>query len=411
MSTTLFLSLSNINQKLTNLLHPLCVSWNISNKKWEYSLHPIKKLFPHIFLLSILWLNLSAVASIFVYTTLYSPSIFPLEKVLIAMLMFGIVVPLIVMEEFLLIFYGSELTLLANWASSVLLNLKLFPPPQYRLNILAVMISEILLAIKPKDKRTDVNIFGLHSGFTFLGSVFGGLFWAIVVVIGDIDPLNFFLHALIPVLGEIPIMFYCNWFTKLLRCLVFMYLIECSILSLTTFTLVGSISVQAAHSSIQYLKQMEVSFPSITLYTDIFVGCCLIKNIFRILNCLFLSGAFFALILATNLTIFGTRFIPGYLFISCPFLVFVLIWCVMLILHFESMVNETTREIIQSWKYQVYTTTKRRYLKLVLKSLKPIAIPVGSVGNVDRAIQMNYMNAYLVYVANTSILFQGILNV
>lgn len=86
-------------------------------------------------------------------------------------------------------------------------------------------------------------------------------------------------------------------------------------------------------------------------------------------------------------------------------------WCSVLIIHFQSLINETAQEILQSWKSQVYTTTKGRYLKLVLKSSRPIAIPVESVGNVDRPIQMNYMNAYLIYVANTSILLQEILTV
>ncbi len=178
-----------------------------------------------------------------------------------------------------------------------------------------------------------------------------------------------------------------------------------------TFTVVIQAAMQDLVCTLTYLENMDLTYPNIMLFKTIFFGKCFLFNMSKWFTCVFLSGSFFLLLLATNLCLYGKNLIPGQFYMILPFVVFTLGWCTVLVLHYGKFPYMSSCKIIERWKTQlaVGLVAKRKYMRLLLKSMPPIAFPVGDIGIVDRDIQINYFDSLLNNMVNTSIIFQDLL--
>ncbi len=63
---------------------------------------------------------------------------------------------------------------------------------------------------------------------------------------------------------------------------------------------------------------------------------------------------------------------------------------------------------MKRWKSQLAlgVVAKSKHIKLIVKSLQPIALPVGEIGIVDGAFEIIYFSAVLTYMVNTSVIFK-----
>ncbi len=86
-------------------------------------------------------------------------------------------------------------------------------------------------------------------------------------------------------------------------------------------------------------------------------------------------------------------------------------WAIGLVLHHGNVPYNSSSKIIERWKTQlaVGLVAKRKYMRLVLRSMRPIAFPVGDIGIVDQDIQINYFDSVLNNMVNTSIIFKDLL--
>ncbi len=128
MASTLFFKTNEIHQRLTYLYHPLCVRWNSSETKWEYSIKGKRKLFPNLFITIFLTGSMCyAVSSVIILSLIYDPGLFSLTQILLQILILG-AFPLVVMIEIFLLLYGKEIVAVVNWGITLVTRLGLTEP-------------------------------------------------------------------------------------------------------------------------------------------------------------------------------------------------------------------------------------------------------------------------------------------
>ncbi len=164
--------------------------------------------------------------------------------------------------------------------------------------------------------------------------------------------------------------------------------------------------VQGLIYSLKFLERGNLTFGNTKIFKQIFVAKCLVFNMLKLFNSIFLSATFFVFLLTTNLTLYGKKFIPGHLYILIPFMATTMLWCTVFLLYYENFTYKSSCRIIKGWKSDLTlgAVVKPKFIKLIVRSLQPIAIPVGDIGLVDTNIEVNYFSAVLTYVVNTSVI-------
>ncbi len=371
-------------------------------QQWKYSIKPTNQFLLHLLTMSILGLHLLATVGLAVYCALYQSELFSLSKLLLISLLLCCILSCNFLQDGILKFYGREMVSVANWSTVFMKQLKIFPLPKYTSNLLIELLFEVKKTI-----RADPNVdkFGIVAAYTFISLIPSVLIVPLAIVISDMDIVFIVFSVAFKVIGP-----YClwlsSWYFEIIRFISYVYIYQCIAVVGPTFTTLFGACFQVLISTLTYLEPADLTHPNIQLLKAIFVTKSLLFHMLKRFNFIFLSVAFFILLITTNLSLYGKEFVPDELYICAPFLVFSLLWATALILHYENFIYELSCQIIERWKSQLAlgTITKAKYTKLVLYSLQPIAVPVGNIGIVDRDIQINYFSTVLTYIVNTSII-------
>lgn len=407
MATTLLVETSNATEALCKIFHPTCVSWNSMLQQWKYSLKPTKKFLLHLLTICIFELHLLLTLGLAVYCELHKSKLFPVSQLLLVSTLISVPLSWLLMEDGFLIFYGSEMVTVGNWATNCIRQLKIFPFPKPHSNLLFELGLEINKALK---SFSNADIFGITSGYTFISTVPAVFLISFAIVISDADLVYIVSFIWFNYL-ELSTNWLGKWFMTSIRYFITLYILQCIAVAIPTFTvLIGAIS-QGWIYGLKYLEYKDLTVPNIGLYKTIFLAKKIVSHMLKWFGCIFLSGSFFILLLTANLSLYGKKYVPQQVYIFQPFLAFSVIWSTALVLHYGYFPYKLTCIIRGKWKNQLAlgTIARPKYIKLILYSLQPIAMPIGNIGIVDRDLQINYFNAVLSYVVNTSIIFKDLL--
>ncbi len=405
MATSLLVSTSNANEALHKIFHPTCVSWNAKTNKWKYSIEPTSKLMLHLATVILLVLTLVTTLGIAFYCELFKLDFLPIANLLLLSAVLTCMLSWVLLEEGFLIFYGREMVSVANWATVFIKQLRIFPFPKNHPNLLPELLIEMLKAIR---SNPQIDIMGIIAGYTYVSVVSSVFVIPFALVISDLDLVFIVLSVFSKTFG-FNISWVGSWCLKCIRYISVLYVVQCFAV-IPAFSVLLEAIGQLMISALSYLKQANLNISCIRLFKTLFIVNRFLFYMLKWFYSVFLTGSFFLLLITTNLCMHGKKFIPGQLYAILPYLAFTSWWVTALLLHFGNFFNKTTSEIIEKWRCElaIGLSVRPKYIILLIKSLRPIAVPVGDIGIVDRDIQINYFSAVLDYVVNTSIIFKDL---
>ncbi len=293
---------------------------------------------------------------------------------------------------------------IANWATACIKKLRVFPPPKRHSNILKELCIEIQ---KFTGTKSEIDFFGMAAGYTCVCSRLGICIFSFAVVASDMD-ISYIVMISFCTVFELYSSWLHWWSLYFIRYFVLFEVSQCVAVVAPTFTVVSCAIVQGLIYSLIFLDRANLTYTNTKIFKQIFVAKCLVFNMLKLFNSIFLSVTFFVFLLTTNLSFYGKKFIPWHLYILIPFTASIMLWCTVFLLYYENFTFKSSCRIIKRWKSELTlgAVVKPKYIKLIVKSLQPIAVPVGNVGIVDRDLQVNYFSAVLTYVVNTSVIFK-----
>lgn len=404
MASTLFFKTNQLNQSLTCVFHPLCVGWNNSKKTWEYSIKDKRKLFPHLFLTLFVTSSMCyAVGGLVVLALIYDPTLFSTNQILLQVLLLGSY-PLVVVVEMLLLFYGREIVAVINWGITLVTRLRLTEPIMKNTNFFAAFHKEISKITSP-NRQIDwcAIIASCYASFQFVLSVS----LPVGTAYGDNDHIYVILRGISsekllngPHLNHL-------LFFKIFRYLGLIYVYQCNIFTFSVWINIIMSFLQVLVKTVFYLNRMQVSYDHIKMYRQVRICIYLNYTLFKVLLGTFLSLSFFIIIFSLNLSIFGWSFLPLKVYIMAPIMTLLFLMFLIFSLNIGSFLFEITSKTLNKWKREVNKGYRANFLKRVLKSMRPIALPVGDVGIIDRDIKVNYIDTLMVGIVNVLIVCQN----
>lgn len=182
-----------------------------------------------------------------------------------------------------------------------------------------------------------------------------------------------------------------------------LYLVQCSVFTVTTSLILCTNMLQSVHAIVSYMLSYSktVDLKIVKLYKEFYIAVELMNSLHRILTGVFLFVAFFVLLLSINLTFLGWNVLPANVYFIAPLITVILVVFVMVLFNVDGFVFEATGKITFRWRG---SSNQSLYMRKVLKSLRCASIPVGDIGIVDRSIKMNYMQALINYAVDLLIL-------
>lgn len=402
MASTLFFQTNQINEHLTLLYHPLCIRWNQPQQKWEYSLENKTKLLPHLFFTIFVpgFLIISVVFFI-ILSIIYDPELYSTKQIIIQLLI-GSIIPFVFMLEILLLFYGRELVATANWGIPHVIRLRLVERPKLNTSFITALLEEIS-KITSSETGKNVEWFSLLSSNFLIITFVMTLVIPITLAFQKLDPLYVISSGISskrllngPTLDHL-------FFFKFCQYVGMIYIYQCNLLTLTyCMSLVLSV-MQVGVKLILYLNQMQVSYSQVKLYRQVRINVYMMYTMIKILNGTFFSFAFVLLIFSINLSIFGWDFLPFEIYIIVPLIMMITLIITTMGMYVDSFIFEITSKTLIKWKGQIHEVARVKYMRRVLRSMRPISLPIGDVGIIDKDIKVNYLDALMIYIANSLI--------
>ncbi len=157
---------------------------------------------------------------------------------------------------------------------------------------------------------------------------------------------------------------------------------------------------------VKALKFRNAAYKSFQLYKQLIVQRNILRNFERDLTSVGLVGVFILLVLTTSasviafseknftmLAVVALTFTIGYSTVSVTF-------------HICCSINEDSVEILKRWESQCGSGTQAQFLRRILRSNKPLFVPVGEVGIMDKDLKLNYFSAVTDYAVNVLLAVQ-----
>lgn len=400
MGSTLFFETNQINQILTRVYHPLCVGWNKSKKTWEYSIKDKRKLFPHLFFtICVTGSMCFAVSSLIILSMIFDPDLFSPTQILLQVLILGLF-PLVISVEILVILYGREIVAWVNWGIALVLRLNLNAPINMNTSFFAAFHIEIS---KITSRNQQVDWFAIIASYYIIFHSFLSVALPLGLVYGDNDHIYVIMRGIAsekllngPELNNLS-------FLKVLRLVGLIYLYQCNLLTFSCFVNYLMSMLQVLVKILFYLNRIQVSYYHVKMYRQVRICVYLNYTLFKVLLGVFFSMSFFIIIFSVNLTLFGWSFLPLSAYVMAPTVAVLLVSFLMFSLHMGSFLFEITLKTLNKWKREVHEAARVNYLRRVLKSMRPIALPIGDVGIFDRDIKVNYIDTLMIGIVNALI--------
>lgn len=399
MASTLFFETNQLNHRLTIPYHPLCISWNDKNKRWKYSLKNKWKLVPHLFVMYFLiWIIYLTEIFCIMISLVNKLDLYLIHEISIN-LFIGSFFPLGSFDEIIMLLYGREIVAFANWGIETSIRLKFQNDLNTKTQFTRALLNENLKVCLGK----EVDWIALITSHFLISSAFLMYFLPVTLTFENLDYPYLVLKAIASKHIFNGPNFTSLCFMKILRYILMCYIYHCFASAVTYFVTILFSCGQVSLNVVKYLRQMELGFFQIKLYRQLQLGFRLIYTVIQMVNGVFLSVAFFLLLICINLSVFGRGFVSLNMHTVILSFILILAVFVMIVFNIGIFVSEMTSELLKRWKCEVHQAVRVKYMNVLVLSLRPISFPVGSVGIIDREIKVNYLNALIDYVVNTLI--------
>ncbi len=400
MASPLFFQTNHLNHHLTLPHHHLCISWKHSQKRWQYSTQNKLKLIPHLCAAILLPWSLISPEILFILASfVYQPNLYSIQEIIIHILV-GSFYPLVFVFEMLLLKYGGELVAIANWGIAIAFKLDFQKSNNNDISFYKAFWNEHFKIVY---NRRNVDWFAILASNYLILALLLSFLMSVFLTFENLDNSYIVLKGIASeeILNGPNLL--SSAYLKSCRYLVMIYIWNCVASAYSYFILILVSCQQVGIKIMLYQNKMQVSFVQIQVYRQVQICICLISSMDGVINELFLSFAFVLLLICINLSVLGYKFLSMDIYLLVVSIVVVLFVFVMLVLYVNSFIFEITSKTLQKWRKQVHQTVRVPYFKRLLASMRPVALPVGSVGIIDKEIKVNYLYSLVNYAVDTLI--------
>lgn len=113
-----------------------------------------------------------------------------------------------------------------------------------------------------------------------------------------------------------------------------------------------------------------------------------------------LTGLYWFIVVSLNGVVVAIKLRNSQLFIVMNTMSALGLLIITFIFVFCCSIYENTVAILQQWKIQVASCRNRFVLRKIIRSCRPLPVPAGNVGILDREIKMNYFHFVIVNTIN-----------
>lgn len=159
------------------------------------------------------------------------------------------------------------------------------------------------------------------------------------------------------------------------------------------------------------VQRRKVTYSAICLYKKLMVERNMLKNFEKLLTSGGFTGVFFILVGSTCGAIISVSQKSLPLFAAALLTFFVTFSLTSVAFYFCCSTYEISSAILQTWESQRATKTEGRiFIRQLIASCRPLNVPVGDIGIMDRKIKMNYFEAAADYTVNLLMAVNELLN-
>lgn len=149
------------------------------------------------------------------------------------------------------------------------------------------------------------------------------------------------------------------------------------------------------------LKNCQIRLSnSILLYKQLIVARNTLLPFEKAAVTVFLTGVFFFLLLCMSAIEAGIVLGNPIISISGALVGIIVLTIFVVTINLCCLIYEKSVKIRNLWKWRIQNGCDTKYFRKVIKSLKPLYVPAGDMGKVDKDMKMNYSHAVLVNSAN-----------
>lgn len=148
------------------------------------------------------------------------------------------------------------------------------------------------------------------------------------------------------------------------------------------------------------LLNQDVGPSSIALYRQLIVEQNVLLHSEKCLIACALTGGFFLIILSLIAIEIGFFLVNIVVMLTASIVSIFIATVVVIVLKICCSYQERSVKIKNAWLEEAGFKWSRKYWTMVVKSCKPLVIPAGNVGVVDKELKINYFHSVLVNTAN-----------
>lgn len=116
-----------------------------------------------------------------------------------------------------------------------------------------------------------------------------------------------------------------------------------------------------------------------------------------------MGGIYLLLLLVMNLCLRGYKFLPLRLYLFIPSVALFTVGILQIIFKSCCLIYALTTSILGNGRHHLTNVVQRKTMRRVLKSLSPVAIPVGNIGIMDNIVAATYLQSLMSNVVNLMI--------
>ncbi len=217
----------------------------------------------------------------------------------------------------------------------------------------------------------------------------------LIVVLLEWDPIQIFLIS-----ANFNVHYKTNLFTTIFRFIISLIFSQAVLTTIRTMIII-SFTKGASFINLQgILLNQDVRPASIALYRQLIVEQNILINSEKCLIACALAGGFFLIILSLIAIEIGFFLVNIVVILTAAILSIFIATVVIIVLKICCSYQERSLKIKEAWLEEAGYKFNRKYWTMVIKSCKPLVIPAGNVGVVDKEMKINYFHSVLVNTAN-----------
>lgn len=182
-----------------------------------------------------------------------------------------------------------------------------------------------------------------------------------------------------------------------------------------TYTITGVLVIFTMAASfvkvLQVLKTLKLNYTTVKVYKEMAVERNILIGFEKFTTCIGLTGLYIFLVFSLNGGTFAFKLGNSELFIIMITMSVLCFLIITFVFVFCCSINENSATILQQWKIQVVSRRNRFRMRKIIRSCRPLSVPAGNVGILDKEIKINYYHSVVVNTINLMVVMNDLLKV